>query len=165
MKSEIEENDGIVPNRPSADSTLCAAERRKFGASAGGKTWERANLTAPKVSSRRPLYVGALGRCRHGIVPNRPSSDLTLCAAERRRFGASAGGKTWESANLTAPRVSSRHPPVSCCFGTVSLRLAPFLVPGTPLASARCARVRLHHSHPTCRQSRLPGTAATTHHR
>jgi len=51
-----------------------------------------------------------------GIVPNRPSTDLTLCAAERRSFGASAGGKTWERPNLTAPRVSCRHPPVSRYF-------------------------------------------------
>ena len=29
-----------------------------------------------------------------GIVPNRASTDLTLCAVERRSFGASAGGKT-----------------------------------------------------------------------
>src|SRR5271166_4864271 len=54
-----------------------------------------------------------------GIVPNRPSTDLTLCAAKRLKFGASAGGKTWERASLTAPKVSSRHPPVSHCFGTV----------------------------------------------
>ena len=56
-----------------------------------------------------------------GIVPNRPSIDLTLCAAKRRKFGASAGGKTWERASLTAPKVSSHHPPVSHCFGTVPL--------------------------------------------
>jgi len=51
------------------------------------------------------------GRDRSGIVPNRPSTGLTLCAAERRRFGASAGGKTWKRANITVPKVSSRHPP------------------------------------------------------
>ena len=54
-----------------------------------------------------------------GIVPNWPSAGLTLCAAERRSFGAFTGGKTWERANPTAPRVSSRHPPISRCFGTM----------------------------------------------
>ncbi len=65
-----------------------------------------------------------------------------------------------------------RHSPLPACFGFVFdpqaregtiqpqaamnlalipdwLRLAPFLVPGDSLASARCARVRLPRSHPT----------------
>jgi len=58
---------------------------------------------------------------RKASSQNRASTDLTLCAAERRSLGASAGGKTWERANLAAPKVSSRHPPVSRCFGTMPL--------------------------------------------
>ena len=75
---------GIVPNRPSTDLTLCTAERRRVGASAGGKTWERANLTAPKVSSRHPLAPKVSSR--HPLAP-KVSSRHPL-----------------------APKVSSRHP-------------------------------------------------------
>ena len=86
----------------------------------------------PGLASLRPRCESAYGRAclipcslqygrdRSDIVPNRPSTGLTLCAAERRRFGASAGGKTWKWANITVPKVSSRHsPPVSRCFGTM----------------------------------------------
>ncbi len=45
---------GIVPTCPTAHWTLCAAKRRKFGAYAGDKSWERANLEATKLSSRDP---------------------------------------------------------------------------------------------------------------
>ena len=61
----------------------------------------------------------AKGAKRSGIVPNRASTDLTLCAAEQRSIGASAGGKTWERANVAVPKVSSRHPTVSRRFGTM----------------------------------------------
>ena len=43
--------------------TLCG-KGRSFGASAGGKTWERANLTAQECQAVSPLYLAALGRCR-----------------------------------------------------------------------------------------------------
>ena len=116
--------------------------------------------------------------------------------------------------------LAARHSPLPACFGFVFdpqaragtiqpqaamnfalipdwLRLAPFLVPGASLASARCARVRLPrshprplaacrslrihwprtsghgplfrvrlpHSHPTCRRSLSPATQAATDHR
>jgi len=54
-----------------------------------------------------------------GIVPNCSPDGLTLCAAKCRKFGASGGGNAWERANLKAPKVSSRHPPGTRCFGTV----------------------------------------------
>ncbi len=58
-----EKSAGIVPNCPTAHLTLCAAKRRKFGACAGGKSWERAKLKATKLSSRHPLDRAALARC------------------------------------------------------------------------------------------------------
>jgi len=64
FRRTIDDRFGILPNRPSTDLTHCAAKRRKFGASAGGTTWERASLMAPRVSSHHPLYLTALGRCR-----------------------------------------------------------------------------------------------------
>ncbi len=51
----------------------------------------------PQVVGRKRLKAKELCQmCVRltGIVPNRPSTDLTLCAAKRRRFGASAGRKT-----------------------------------------------------------------------
>src|SRR5271157_6303046 len=45
------------------------------------------------------------------------------------------------------------------------LRFAHFLASGTPLASARYARIRRLHSHPTCPQSLSPGTEASSDHR
>jgi len=78
-RQESAKRSGIVPNCPSAHLTLCAAKRRKFGACAGGKAWQRANLKALKLSSRDPPVSRCFGTMpRSGIVPNRSSSELTL---------------------------------------------------------------------------------------
>ena len=64
-----------------------------------------------------------------GIVPNCSPAGLTRCAAKRRKFAASGGGNARERANLKAPKVSSRHPPGSRCFGTMPVRLDTFQPP------------------------------------
>src|SRR5271157_905173 len=86
--------------------------------------------SAPTIVERAMWEVkrGAWGVRRaasgtRGIVPNCSPAGLTRCAAKRRKFAASGGGNARERANLKAPKVSSRHPPGSHCFGTMPYSL------------------------------------------
>ena len=89
-----------------------------------GWTEDSVNVAIRKYKSERSkgyhemvkgVREGLKGGHRPKLLPCRLD---TLCG-KRRKFAASGGGNARERANLKAPKVSSRHPPGSRCFGTM----------------------------------------------
>ena len=135
---------GIVPNWPSTNLTLCATKCRNLGAPARGKREERANSTMTAVNilekqqnllqanSLRQLLMysdcdfmllnivlcivnakllvklGDMDKDR--VALNHPDNPPSTCRHT---------SKNAHDSDPTAPKVSSRHTPVSRSFGTM----------------------------------------------